>query len=369
MIWLLFLIFSACEKEEQEVPFPSDDFIAGGRWSGAYWPTSEWRFCRPEEVGMDSDKLRELNDEILLLLELHVDVHSVTIIKDGYIVAEQYYSEEYSADSLHAIFSCTKSLTSALLGISIEEGFIEDEYVLMCDHFQDHEMMNLTESKQSVTLWHLLTMSAGFEWYELEYPYGDDRNTFYNFVRSGDRVQFVLDLPMSADPGIEYSYNSGISHLVSAIVQESAGIRADSLALEHIFTPLGITDYYWPIDAQGVAFGGHGAWMTPRDMAKFGYLFLKNGKWEGEQLIPEDWVEKSRQKHMERKYIPDSWYGYHWWVFDDFYAAVGYGGQWIMVVPEHDLVVVFTNNFEEGDELQWSTPERLLYTYILPAIQ
>jgi CubicO group peptidase (beta-lactamase class C family) len=317
---------------------------------------------------MDSDKLRELNDEILLLLELHVDVNSVIIIKDGYIVAEQYYADEYSADSLHAIYSCTKSLVSALLGIIIEEGFIEDEFEWMVPFFQDREMANLTESKQAVTLWHMLTMSAGFEWYELEYPYGDDRNTFYNFVRSDDRVQFVLDLPMSADPGMEYSYNSGISHLISAILQNSTGIRTDSLALEQIFTPLGITRYYWPIDNQGVPFGGHGVWMKPRDMAKFGYLYLRNGMWEGEQLVPAGWVEKSEQKHMERKYIPDSWYGYHWWVFDDYYAAVGYGGQWIMVVPEHELVVVFTNNFEEGDELQWSTPERLLHTYILPAI-
>ncbi|MGW8316490.1 MAG: serine hydrolase domain-containing protein, partial [Bacteroidales bacterium] len=298
----------------------------------------------------------------------HVDVNSVTIIKDGYVVAEQYYSDEYSADSLHAIYSCTKSLVSALLGIAIDQGFVGDEYDLMVSYFQDREIANLTESKQEVTLWHLLTMSAGFEWYELEYPYGDERNTFYNFVRSSDQVQFVLDRPMSADPGMEFSYNSGISHLISAIIQKSTGIRSDSFALEEIFTPLGINQYYWPIDGQGVAFGGHGARMRPRDMAKFGYLYLKNGMWDGAQLIPAAWVEKSRQKHMERKYIPDSFYGYQWWVSDDYYAAVGYAGQWIMVVPEYDLVVVFTNNFDEGDEPQWSTPERLLNTYILPAI-
>jgi CubicO group peptidase (beta-lactamase class C family) len=212
-------------------------------------------------------------------------------------------------------------------------------------------------------------MSTGFEWYELEYPYGDERNTFYNFVRSGDRVQFVLDRPMSTDPGTEYSYNSGISHLISAIIQKSTGIRTDSFALEHIFTPLGITRYDWPIDDQGVAYGGHGIWMKPRDMAKFGYLYLKEGLWDGEQVVPAGWVEMSWQKHMERKYIPDSYYGYHWWVFDDYYAAVGYGGQWIILVPEHDLLVVFTNHFTEDDELQWSTPERLLHTYILPAIK
>lgn len=366
---LLLMILFSCEKKELEAPFQNDDFIAEGPWNGPYWPTAGWRFCRPEAVGMDAEKLKELNDEILLLLELHVDVNSVIIIKDGYVIAEQYYSDEYSADSLHPIYSCTKSLTSAALGIAIEQGLIQDEFDLMCDHFQEVEIANLTEGKQSVTLWHLLTMSAGLEWYELEYPYGDDRNTFYNFVRSSNRVQFVLDRPMSSDPGTEFSYNSGLSHLISAIIQESSGIRTDSFVLKHLFTPLGITRYHWPADEQGVAFGGHGAWMKPRDMAKFGYLYLKKGIWEGEQIVPRDWVEKSGQKLIERKYIPDNYYGYHWWVSDEnYFSAVGYGGQWIMVVPEHELVVVFTNNFVEGEELQWSTPERLLSTYILPAV-
>jgi len=367
---LFFLHFSACEKEEPDTPFPAENFIAEGAWNGPYWPTSGWRYCKPEEVGMDSEKLRELNDEILLLLELHVNVNSVMIIKDGYVVAEQYYSEDYTADDLHSIYSCTKSLTSALVGIAIEQGFIEDEQVLMMDYFQDYEIADLSAAKEAITLWHLLTMSAGFEWYELEYPYGDVRNTFYNFVRSNDRVQFALDRPMSANPGLEYSYSTGTSHLISAIVQESTGMRTDSFALDKIFEPLGIEHYYWPIDYQGVANGGNGVRMTPRDMAKFGYLYLKNGQWEEKQLVPAQWVEKSQLKHMERKYIPDNYYGYHWWVSsEDYYSAVGYGGQWIVVVPEQELVVVFTNHFKEGDELQWSTPERLLSTYILPAIK
>ncbi len=371
LLTALFLVhLSACEKGEPDTRFPADEFIAEGTWTGAYWPTSGWRYCKPEEVGMDSEKLKELNDEILLLLELHVDVNSVMIIKDGYVVAEQYYSDEYSADSLHSIYSCTKSLTSALVGIAMEQGYIVDVDVLMTDYFQEYEIANLTEAKQAITLEHLLTMSAGFEWYELEYPYGDERNTFYNFVRSSNRVQFALDRPMSADPGVEYSYNTGISHLLSAILQESTGIRADSFALENLLEPLGITRYYWPIDAQGVAYGGNGVRMKPRDMAKFGYLYLKDGLWEEEQLVPADWVQVSQQKHIARKYIPDNYYGYHWWVSNNnYYSAVGFGGQWIMVVPEQNLVVVFTNHFAEGDELQWSTPERLLTTYILPAVK
>ena len=114
----------SCEKDEENQLFPSGDFISSGSCQGEYWPTRGWRFCSPEEVGMDSEKLKELNHEIQILLELHIDVNTVLIVKDGYIVAEQYYSEDYGADSLHRIHSCTKSITSALMGIAIEQGYI-----------------------------------------------------------------------------------------------------------------------------------------------------------------------------------------------------------------------------------------------------
>jgi CubicO group peptidase (beta-lactamase class C family) len=230
-------------------------------------------------------------------------------------------------------------------------------------------MLNLTEQKKQISLEHMLTMSAGFEWHEIEYSYSDDRNTFRQWSDSEYSVQFLLDLPMSAAPGEEYAYNTGISHALSAIIKESTGVRADSFALDHLFAPLGISDYYWPIDNQDVAYGGHGVWMKPRDMAKFGYLYLMNGVWDGEQIVPADWVERSRQAHMARKYIPDDYYGYQWWVSGDgYYSAVGFGGQWIIIVPEHDLVVVFNNHLSNDDEFQRTTPERLLTTYILPSI-
>ena len=110
--------------------------------------------------------------------------------------------------------------------------------------------------------------------------------------------------------------------------------------------------------------------MTPRDMARFGYLYLNMGQWAGVQIIPEQWVFESQQKHVARKYIEDYYYGYHWWVGDkNTYSAVGYGGQWITIIPEHDIVVIFTNDFIEGESLQWETPERLVETYILPALK
>ncbi len=367
--FIIFFLLS-CDKYEEDPNFPSTDFIADGTYQGEYWPTQAWRTCAPDEVGMDPEKFRELNEEIVLLKEMHIDIHSVLIIKDGYIVAEQNYSDDYGTDSLHRIYSCTKSITSALFGISLEKGYLRDVDQRMVDYFPEYEVQNLSEQKESITIEHLLTMSSGLEWYELEYYYSDNRNTFRQWIDGGDGIQFVLDRPMIAAPGDEYSYNTGASHVLSGILQKVTGTRADSFAMEHLFAPLGIGEFYWPVDGNGIAYGGSSMRLTPRDMARFGYLYLKNGVWENKRIVPQDWVETSHQKHIKRKYIEDYYYGYHWWVSDyNTYSAVGYGGQWIIIIPEHDLVVVFTNDFTEGEALQWLTPERLLTTYILTSLQ
>jgi CubicO group peptidase (beta-lactamase class C family) len=370
-VFLLLLVISfGCEKYDDDPVFPASDFIAEGKYQGSYWPTEEWRSCAPDEVGMDPKKLKELNEEIRLLLEVHIEIHSLIIIKDGYIVAEQYYSDDYGQDDLHRIYSCTKSLTSALLGIASGKDLLGGLDQLMTSFFPEYEIQNMTDDKEAISIEHLLTMSAGLEWYELEFPYSDERNTFRNWSDSGGGVKYVLDLPMVAAPGEEYAYNTGASHVLSSILQKVTGIRADSFAMEHLFAPLGIDQFYWPIDSEGVAFGGSGAQLTPRDMARFGYLYLNKGMWDGTQIVPESWVEASQQKHMERKYIPDNYYGYQFWVSDyNTYSAVGFGGQWITIVPDHDLVVVCNNRFVESDQLQWNTPERLLTTYILPSLQ
>lgn len=359
----------SCEKElKEDHIFPSSEFISEGTYNGEYWPTNGWRSCRPEQVGMDEGLLRKVNDEILLLQRLHVDLHNVLIIKNGYIVAEQYYSE-YTADSLHPIYSCTKSITSALMGIAIDKGYIESVDEKVVNYFPEYEFENPSEQKDNINIENLLTMSAGFEWFEMEYSYDDDQNSFYQWIRSDDRIQFVLDLPLVTVPGEAFNYNTGISHVLSAIIQRSTGVRTDLFAKEHLFEPVGISDYNWHIDSKNIATGGHGLRLYPRDMAKIGYLYLKHGIWDGEQIIPENWIDASSMAHIQRKYIPEFYYGYHWWVkLNSYYNAVGANGQWIYVIPEYDLVVVFTNNFNADEYLQLTTPERLVNTYIIPAV-
>jgi CubicO group peptidase (beta-lactamase class C family) len=373
-IYFLIVLLSSltgCKKESATPdPFPTGAFIKSGEYLGEYYPTEDWRECEPGEVGMDAGLLTDLNDEIARLVEMDYDIHSVLIIKDGYIVAEQYYSKYFDEETWHKLHSCTKSFASALIGIAIREGYIEGTDEKMIDFFQDYDIENMSPAKQRITLEHMLTMSAGLDWDELDYLYSDPQNTHYQWRRSDDMIKFVLDRPMEYTPGEVQDYNSGLSELLAAIIQKVAGIRADSFALDKLFNPLGIENFYWPINKNGYARGGGGMRLFPRDMAKLGYLHVRNGKWENVQILSEDWISESGKKHINSQHIPGFWYGYQFWVAEDglMYTALGYAGQWIMIVPQYDLVAVFNNNFDEGVEDQESTPVRLFYDYVIPSV-
>ncbi|MFC2112439.1 serine hydrolase domain-containing protein [Bacteroidota bacterium] len=370
LLLISFLILgSSCEMDRDfSSEFPSRAILGSGSYEGPYWPTQQWKSCTPEEVGMDSKLLRMMNEDMVLQKRLHIDVHSVHVIRKGYLVAEQYYSPEFGADSLHYIYSCTKSVTSAAFGIAKEKGFMPSLDTPLLDFFPEYNVKN-PYGKDQITLKHALTLSDGFEWYELQYPYGDDRNTFTQWRQSGGSIEYVLDLPMKELPGSNFNYNSGVSHLLSVVIQKQTGIRMDSFVRQELFTPLGITDYSWTINQDGAAKGYAGLYLRPHDLAKFGLLYLNNGTWEDKQLIPESWVRESTDKHILRGDIPGFYYGYQWWVHESgLYAAVGFGGQLLIVDPEYDLVVVFTNYHNETDWFQQNTPWRLLETFIIPAI-
>jgi len=360
----------SCQKEESENHvFPAKDLLGKGSYTGEYWPTNEWKSCSPEAVGMDSELLMSMNDYIVELLGNDYNINTVLVIRKGYIVAEQSYSKYFDKDIKHKIFSCTKSITSSLIGIAINEGYLTGVDQKVLDLFPEYDISDPYGNKKNITIEHLLTMSAGFEWYELDYPYTDQRNTHNEWMQNSDRVKYLLDRPMALNPGTRQNYNSGLSHVLSAIIQKTTGLRTDSFAIDKLFTPIGISDFYWPTDPNGISTGSGSIRMTPRNMARFGYLYLKNGNWDGNQIVPEDWVTESSKKHFSFWHVDNYYYGYQWWITSfDTYAAVGYQGQWIIVVPDKDMVVVFTNIFDEGDGAQWDTPEHLLRTYIIPAV-
>jgi CubicO group peptidase (beta-lactamase class C family) len=168
---------------------------------------------------------------------------------------------------------------------------------------------------------------------------------------------------MAEEPGTRFEYCNGASFLLSAVLQEATGKSAAEFADEHLFGPLGIDDVVWPSNPQGISIGWGAAQMQPHDMAKLGQLYLSQGRWGDQQIVPADWVGRSTRKHIPAT-LQDG-YGYHWWVSErGYYMALGYAGQFIYVVPRLDLVVVFLSDLEERD---FYVPQQLLDGYIIPA--
>jgi CubicO group peptidase (beta-lactamase class C family) len=321
-----------------------------------YWPTDGWRSSTPEAQGMDSEMLAQMFEAIG---EQDDDVDSVTVIRNGYLVADAAIYP-FQPGSRHVIHSCTKSIVSALIGIAIDEGYIAGVDQPLLDFFPDRTVAHLDVDKEAMTLEHVLTMATGWACRD-SYLYR--WRGLREMERSQDWVQFMLDLPMAEEPGTRFEYCNGASFVLSAIIQEATGVSALAFAQAHLFGPLGISDVVWPSNPQGINVGWGEMCMRPHDMAKIGYLYLNEGRWDGEQIVPAGWVAASTRKHISGT-LQDG-YGYQWWVRDDgVYMALGYAGQFIVVVPEKDLVVVFTSELAEED---FYRPQTLLDHFIIPA--
>lgn len=320
-----------------------------------YWPTDEWQTVKPRQQDMDKDLLVEM---IEYIEGLSVTIDSIVVIRNGYIVQEGYFGL-YQASWSHALWSVTKSFTCALIGAAIKEGFIPDVHQKVLDYFPDRNISNVDSRKEAMEIQHLLMMSTG-----LDYP-GDDA-IWPGWMNSDDQVQYILDLPMIHDPGEIFNYDTGGTHLLSAIIQEATGNTTKEFAELYLFGPLGITQFHWEYDRTGVYYGGHGLFMTPLDMAKLGYLYLKNGSWDGQQILPVDWVENTTRLHWSLSY--NLGYGELWWLhpISGFYTAWGRHGQHVYVIPEHDIIVVFTASLSVSDSEPY---QDIIRDYILPAVQ
>ena len=295
------------------------------------WPTSDWPRSTPEAQGIDSVRLTEMLGEVL---EKNVAIDALLVIRNGRLVLESYRYPNTST-TLHSIYSCTKSFISALIGIALEQGKLKNVQQQVVDFFSDYRIVNLDKAKKDMTLRDLLTMSSGFRWLG-GMP---EEPTFDEWTGSSDWVGYVLDRPLETAPGTRFTYNSGGSHLLSAILQRSVGMTAEAFARQYLFQPLGITDWYWQSDPQGVSTGGFGLRLRPLDMARLGYLYLHHGNWNNRQVVPAQWCSESVKKQIAAggQWLSDG-YGYQWWVDDQgYYMALGYGGQYIIVVPNQQL--------------------------------
>jgi CubicO group peptidase (beta-lactamase class C family) len=345
--WLVMFLATACAGSTPE-PLPP------------YWPTEGWRSSTPEQQGLDSPTLLSMFHSIQAQSP---HLHSLLIIRHGYLVTEAYFYP-FQRDLRHNLHSCTKSITSALAGVAIQEGLLEGVNQPILELLPRPNVAEGDPRKQAITLEHLLTMTSGLDWPEEQLPYFSIRNPSTQMYQRQNRIQYVLGSRVADEPGRKFNYNSGGSHLLSAIIQERARMSTLAFAQTHLFQPLGISNVFWPADPQGINLGEAGLEMTPRDMAKFGYLYLQKGTWAGKQIVPADWVKASTETHIETHW---GWgYGYQWWIRPGGgYSAIGWGGQYIFVLPDQDMVVVFT-----GGLLAESTlPEELVDNYIVPSVK
>ena len=209
-----------------------------------------------------------------------------------------------------------------------------------------YDLSRLAPRVRRATLQDLLTMRTGIEWHETDRPMNDS-NTTIQLERSDDWVQNTLDQPSDAAPGVKWVYNSGGSQLMSAILRRVSGLTMDRYAEEHLFGPLGITDYQWKMTPAGLPDALGGLYLEAEQLAKVGYLYLRGGVWDGLRILPEGWADTATARHVDGIGGSSTGYGYRWWRPDrngvDVWAGQGFGGQFLLVLPDHDIVAVINS--------------------------
>ncbi len=357
IIFLSILLAAGCQAPVPDVTAPHPQL--------ADWPTQAWQTSSPEQQGMDSGKLADM---FAAIQAQQVRLHSLLIVRNGYLVTEAYF-DPYTPEVRHTVESNTKSVIATLIGIAIDQGKIKGADQKMVDFFPGRFMQNTDARKEAITLKDLLSMTPGLDC-------ADGSPAASGMYNTRLWVQYLQDLPMTDEPGKKWIYCSGASHLLSAILQEATGMDARSYANQYLFQPLGIDPVEakdWGTDPEKISNGVAGLYLTPGELAKLGYLYLNRGSWAGKQVVSAGWMEAATR---EQAYIgPDPYvggldrrFGYMFSVFPQqkYYGYLGMGGQELFVLPEQNMVVVFTSSLavgKEGDLL------RFLNDYIIPAAQ
>jgi CubicO group peptidase (beta-lactamase class C family) len=297
------------------------------------WPTEAWQTSTPEAQGIDSAKLAEA---LLTIRQQQIDIHSLMVVRNGSVVVDAYFYP-YDGTTIHEVASVSKSVMTTLIGIAADQGRLSLDDPML-SFFSDRTIANRDPWKASITVEHLASMSSG-----LDCTSERDEATLQEMRGGDDWVQFALDRPVMWEPGTHFVYCSPAIHLLSPILQQATGMTALDFARQYLFEPLGIRDVMWLTDPQGYNRGSEGIYLHPHDMAKFGYLWLNNGVWDGEQIVSREWVDDSVKPQMQVG--ENAFYGYGWWGSTDdpqAYNADGRGGQHIAVVPAWNLIVVTT---------------------------
>jgi CubicO group peptidase (beta-lactamase class C family) len=332
-----------------------------------YWPTNGWRTAPPKAEGMDPAVLATIPGSVA---SLHAQVRSVLVVRHGYLIYEHYW---HGRTARHGdnLYSVTKSVVSALVGIALGEGKLTGLDQPVAALLARHLPHNADPRLARVTLEQLLTMTSGLAGDDP--GLGGDPRVSQRQGASRDWVRHILGRRLATDPGSSFAYSSATSHLLSAIVADSTGQSTLAFARARLFGPLGIVSanapapvfvthpspatlkayerapVAWPTDPQGYQLGFSGLKLPSRDLAKLGYLYLNGGRWDATQVIRADYVAASTRRHSTPPPdAPAEGYGYQWWVTSQTrhpsFLALGKGGQLLQVIPDLDLIVVITSD-------------------------
>jgi CubicO group peptidase (beta-lactamase class C family) len=341
-------------------------------------PSKPWPAGAPKDFGFNPDKLAAFDADLasgkyglvdsMLILRCGTAVYEKSYHHDyGQIYGERakkegplnhdlhgpynYFSTDfhpyYHGTDMHTMQSVSKTVTSITYGIArTHNDFTASLDAPIVQFFGGHKIANLDDRKKRITLRHLLTMTAGLEWHE-DLAYDDPKNSADIMEASHDWAQYVIDQPMVDEPGRKFVYNSGATELLAHIFKKVTGKNIDDYAAEHLFKPLGM-HYYWKHSPTGLPDTEGGLYLSSRDLARIGQLFLKDGMWEGREIVSSAWIKDSVSPHVPVG--EGDWkYGYLWWLQpfgsspeDIAWEGHGFGGQQLMVVPEYDMIAVFT---------------------------
>ncbi len=341
----------------------------------------DWQVVTPEEAGFAPDLAAQL-DAAFARGDLP-NLHGVVLVRHGKLVLERYYSGldesrgvplgkvTFGPEVKHDLRSVTKSIVSLLYGIALGEGHVPAPDRPLLEHFPDHADLAADPARRAMTVAHALTMTLGTEWDE-SLPYTDPRNSETAMDRAPDRIRFILERPMIAEPASRWNYNGGATALLAHLIARNTDTPLMDYARAKLFQPLGIVDVVWSLGPDGVPAAASGLRLRPRDLAKIGQMVLDRGQWNGTQVVPEAWLAESFRRGLATGDGLD--YGYQWWLSgreaegEAWIAGFGNGGQRLVIVPGLDVVVVVTaGNYNRLDA--WKVPVAVMRDILRPAMR
>ena len=335
----------------------------------------EWETSSLSKEGVDHENLNQLMVDILN--GKYKGIHSIVIVRNEKLIFEEYFYGNHR-NSLHVMASATKSVTSILVGIAIDNKMISNVNRKIYELLPQYKGTKWIDKKYEITLEHLLTMTAGVDWLASTsgIPLSDPRNDLAWLYRSYDPIKYTLEKELIQQPGSRYNYSTGLSTVLGEILKDASGLNPDDFAAKYLLYPLGIQNHKWKVYPNGTIDTGGGLYLRSRDMAKIGYMMLKKGRWKGNQIVSEEWVNESTKAHVQQigKVTNASEYGYQWHHGErkirnqniEAFFAQGMGGQFIFVIPALDLVVVFT--YQHKNSSGKITGHLVLAKYIIPSV-